>query len=252
MTNQIRTGTFVEIEYTKWPHRKHYSYGMRTLGEDSHGVWGCCEIGDQVQKAGAPSFVRSTPLLFLIPRTGCWSATWYPPSEEQLEVYIDINTEPTWTGNTVSMTDLDFDVLRTATVPSSSSMRASLMTTGSPTTIHPTSSHSPGERPRRPSPLHRYTPNPSTEPGVPGTPEYTASEREADSEAPISALLISPDLGFSGVRYVRLKGARAVDTSRSPSRAGHVSPDDVLPYPGGGNQRRSARLLSSDDARRGP
>ena len=112
MTNQIRTGTFVEIEYTKWPHRKHYSYGMRTLGEDSHGVWGCCEIGDQVQKAGAPSFVRSTPLLFLIPRTGCWSATWYPPSEEQLEVYIDINTEPTWTGNTVSMTDLDFDVLR--------------------------------------------------------------------------------------------------------------------------------------------
>jgi protein associated with RNAse G/E len=85
---------------------------MRVLGEDDHGVWGCCDVGEQIYKAGEPAFVRSSALLALIPRDECWSASWHPPSEHRLEVYIDINTEPNWTGSTVSMIDLDLDVLR--------------------------------------------------------------------------------------------------------------------------------------------
>lgn len=107
------TAEFVTIEYTKWPRRLHYSYRMRTLGEDEHGVWGCCQPGEQVHKAGEPAFVRDTLLLLLIPRAGDWSATWYPPSEERLEVYIDINTSPVWSSGRVSMIDLDLDILPT-------------------------------------------------------------------------------------------------------------------------------------------
>jgi len=105
-------GSFIAIEYTKWPDQLHYAYRMRVLGEDDFGVWGRCDAGEQVHKAGKPEFIRASALLCLIPRTGCWSATWYPPSEERLEVYIDINTSPVWTSDAVSMIDVDFDVLR--------------------------------------------------------------------------------------------------------------------------------------------
>lgn len=114
MTRRMQTerGSFVAIEYTKWPSRLHYSYRMRALGEDDHGVWGSCDPGEEVHKAGKPAFIRETSLLFLIPRAGLWSASWYPPSEQRLEVYIDINSQPIWTADSVSMIDLDFDVLR--------------------------------------------------------------------------------------------------------------------------------------------
>jgi uncharacterized protein len=105
-------GSFVRIDYTKWPSHPHYSYRMRVLGEDDLGVWGCCDIGEQVHKGGKPYFVRPASLLLLIPRVGSWSASWYPPSEERREVYVDINTTPLWTADAVTMVDVDFDVLR--------------------------------------------------------------------------------------------------------------------------------------------
>lgn len=110
--SRTKPGSFIKIEYTKWPRQLHYSYRMRALGVDEYGIWGCCDAGEQVHKAGKLAFVRSDALLCLVPRVGCWSASWYPPTEERLEVYIDINTQPVWLEDAVTMIDLDLDVLR--------------------------------------------------------------------------------------------------------------------------------------------
>jgi hypothetical protein len=103
---------WVEIRYTKWPDKPHYAYRMRRLGEDQHGVWGRCDVGEEVYKADQLAFVREVALLSLVPRVGCWSALWYPPEEKKYEVYVDINSDPSWSPSSVSMIDLDFDVER--------------------------------------------------------------------------------------------------------------------------------------------
>jgi uncharacterized protein len=106
------TGCWIDIAYTKWPDQAHYAYRMRVLGEDDHGVWGACEVGEEVYKAGQLAFVREHGYLSLIPRASCWSGLWYPPAEPNFEVYVDINSQPVWTDSAVSMVDLDLDVLR--------------------------------------------------------------------------------------------------------------------------------------------
>lgn len=112
MAHGAQIGQWVTINYFKWPNRPHYSYRMRVLGEDSHGVWGSCDAGEMVHKAGAPAFVRERTMLCLVPGSGCWSALWFPPEEETFEVYVDINTEPVWEAGAVGMVDLDLDVVR--------------------------------------------------------------------------------------------------------------------------------------------
>lgn len=106
---------YIDIRYTKWPSQPHYAYRMRVLGEDDYGVWGSCDTGEEVYKAGELAFVRDTSLLSLVPRVGCWSALWYPPEEALYELYVDINTNPVWGPTAVSMIDLDFDVVRKRT-----------------------------------------------------------------------------------------------------------------------------------------
>lgn len=108
----VSSSRWVDISYTKWPDHPHYAYRMRVLGEDNHGVWGACEAGESVYKSGELAFIRESTLLSLVPRDGCWSALWYPPSEPVLEVYVDINSCPEWTVGAVEMIDLDFDVIR--------------------------------------------------------------------------------------------------------------------------------------------
>lgn len=108
--------TWIEIAYTKWrdaaPHAAHYAYRMRLLGEDERGVWGSCDVGEEVFKEGKLAFVREEAFLCLVPRVGCWSALWYPPSDAEYEVYVDINSHPVWSEDRVTMVDLDFDVVR--------------------------------------------------------------------------------------------------------------------------------------------
>ena len=102
----------IEVVYLKWPRDLHYSYEATVLGEDDFGVWMRCDEGGQVFKGGELAFTRPYALLSLVPHgPAWWSSLWYPPSEDDLEVYVDINTPPVWMSSTaVEMVDLDLDV----------------------------------------------------------------------------------------------------------------------------------------------
>jgi hypothetical protein len=102
----------VEVAFWKWPHTPHYHHDMRLLGEDDNAVWGVCEAGGRVDRGGEFAFVRPTDYLMAIPRTGCWSALWYPPDDVDREAYVNVNSTPVWTGHHVDIIDLDFDLLR--------------------------------------------------------------------------------------------------------------------------------------------
>src|SRR5260370_40408206 len=102
----------ISLAYSKWPDRCHYDYGVRILGEDSYGVWGACEVGEKVYKAGELAAVMDDTKLALVPHSSCWSALRYPPTEPDYEVYVDINTPPVWSERRVEMVDLDLDVTR--------------------------------------------------------------------------------------------------------------------------------------------
>lgn len=104
--------SIVRVVYRKWPSSAHYSYEATHLGEDEHGVWMRCDEGSQVYKGDRPAFIRPYGLLSLVPRQQAWwSALWYPPTEDEFELYVDVNTPPDWEGSVaVEMVDLDLDV----------------------------------------------------------------------------------------------------------------------------------------------
>jgi protein associated with RNAse G/E len=103
-------GATARIERWKWGGRPHYCYSMTTLGEDEFGVWLWAPAGNTITR-GDTSFDTRNATLAVVPRVGMWSAGWWQAHDE-IELYVDINTSPEWVGDTVSMTDLDLDIIR--------------------------------------------------------------------------------------------------------------------------------------------
>ncbi|QNN52423.1 DUF402 domain-containing protein [Nocardioides mesophilus] len=104
------------VSFTKWGGRPHWEYDAIRLGEDEHGTWLGAPAGTRVSRPGAE---YHTPLGFtaLVPRDGAFVATFYAHGATDLpagwvEVYVDITTIPVWADATVTMVDLDLDVVR--------------------------------------------------------------------------------------------------------------------------------------------
>lgn len=100
----------VRVETSKWGGRPHYQYVMRRLGEDDFGVWLWGDAGNPIRR-GDDSFDTREATLTLFPHSGMWSASWWQGNPE-VELYVNIGTEPVWNGDVVSMIDLDLDVIR--------------------------------------------------------------------------------------------------------------------------------------------
>ena len=85
---------------------------MRYLGEDEHGVWAGLRPGGLMTKGGAPPVTLPCAHAVLFPRDDWWTA-WFNGSPHEALIYCDVTTVPTWPApHTVTMVDLDLDVVR--------------------------------------------------------------------------------------------------------------------------------------------
>ena len=100
----------VWIERTKWPDRPHYAHDGWVLGEDEHGLWVELRSGAPVYRGDKVLFHGKRGGLMLVPRNRGWLA-WFPASGS-FELYVDIVTPPVRTPTSVTMVDLDLDVIR--------------------------------------------------------------------------------------------------------------------------------------------
>ncbi|MGI8900396.1 MAG: DUF402 domain-containing protein [Nocardioides sp.] len=106
----------VRVVFSKWGRRPHWEFDALRLGQDEHGTWLGGPPGTRLTRPGA-DFVSPLGFVMLVPEDDAFVATFYAPGSTDLpqgwvEVYVDITTVPVWAGSTVSMVDLDLDVVR--------------------------------------------------------------------------------------------------------------------------------------------
>lgn len=105
------------MEFTKWDHREHWSFDTDWLGDDEHGVWLGIALGC-VATSPLGSFAWDRIAVMLIPYDEPWTAQFMTPATGPTMtdhlVYVDITTPAAWNGDTVTMVDLDLDVVRSA------------------------------------------------------------------------------------------------------------------------------------------
>jgi protein associated with RNAse G/E len=103
-------GRRVRVVFTKYDGRLHWHAWLTQLGEDEHGVWLAAPSGTMWQRGSEPS-VRLPASVTLLPRDGWWVAA-FNAEPAKYEMYIDLSTVPVWSGDEVTMIDLDLDVVR--------------------------------------------------------------------------------------------------------------------------------------------
>ncbi|HMI93666.1 MAG TPA: DUF402 domain-containing protein [Polyangiales bacterium] len=105
---------WVYVDFRKWPDKPHWHYRIFPLGQDAHGRWFCLPANAQIQRRPEPPLHHPRTSVVLIPSEQWWAASWNVPGG-RYELYIDIATPARWTGNHVTMFDLDLDVVRDRT-----------------------------------------------------------------------------------------------------------------------------------------
>lgn len=100
----------VHIDFRKWPDRKHWQYTMERLGEDEHGLWLWAPAGIRLQRGDEPPKPSKRLYVKLVAPDVWWCPLWNEGDER--EIYVDIATPAKWNGATVTMIDLDLDVVR--------------------------------------------------------------------------------------------------------------------------------------------
>lgn len=83
---------------------------MYRLGEDEHGLWLWSPPGSDMQRGDEPVRQSSAVNVKLVPENKWWTAIW--SHQRSVDLYVDIITPPAWRGNTVTMVDVDLDVMR--------------------------------------------------------------------------------------------------------------------------------------------
>ena len=100
----------VPIDFRKWDGSRHWQFAMHRLGEDEHGLWLWSPAGSPMQRGYEPVKLSRSLNLKLIPENKWWTAIW--ALDRDVDLYVDIITPPTWSGSTVTMVDIDLDVVR--------------------------------------------------------------------------------------------------------------------------------------------
>ena len=106
----LREGDPIDVRFTKWGGGRHWEFPLRWLGEDEHGVWGAGEAGARLWRPGA-ALAAEHPWVTLFPHDAAWAASFYDSPDQPIATYVDMTTVPEWTGATVTMVDLDLDVV---------------------------------------------------------------------------------------------------------------------------------------------
>jgi protein associated with RNAse G/E len=100
----------VRVVMTKYDGRLHWHATLQRLGEDEHGTWLGAPQGTLWQRGAEPP-VSLPPHVLLVPR-GLWWLAAFNAEPAPLITYVDVCTVPIWSGDEVTMIDLDLDVVR--------------------------------------------------------------------------------------------------------------------------------------------
>lgn len=100
----------VHIDFRKWDGSRHWQFAMRRLGQDEHGLWLWSPPGSVMQRGAEPPKLTPATNIKLIPDNKWWTAIWRWQGSHDL--YVDIITPPQWNGTTVTMIDIDLDLVR--------------------------------------------------------------------------------------------------------------------------------------------
>ena len=100
----------VNVDFRKWGGQRHWQFVMQRLGEDEHGLWLWSPAGAPMQRGAEPVKHAKSINVKLIPDNKWWTAIW--AWQRPHDVYVDIITPPSWNGTTVTMVDIDLDILR--------------------------------------------------------------------------------------------------------------------------------------------
>jgi protein associated with RNAse G/E len=104
---------FVQVDYLKYDGSLHWNLRMRRLGEDEHGVWLGLPADSMMFKGLYAAHPVPDAHVVLFPRGDTWWTATFNAPPRRTEIYCDITTPPRWpTADTVTMVDLDLDVLR--------------------------------------------------------------------------------------------------------------------------------------------
>jgi hypothetical protein len=103
-------GQPIDVRFTKWGGGRHWEFPLRWLGVDEHGVWGAGEVGTRLWRPGA-GFESPIGWVTLFPHDRPWAASFYGSAHLQVDTYVDMTTVPEWSEASVSMVDLDLDVV---------------------------------------------------------------------------------------------------------------------------------------------
>lgn len=101
----------MRVVFTKYDGTLHWHHPSRRLGEDEYGVWMGAVAGTVGRKGDGPPVVWEQAFVMLFPRDEGWVAL-FNDMPHNCEVYVDVTTVPVWDGDTVTMADLDLDVIR--------------------------------------------------------------------------------------------------------------------------------------------
>lgn len=104
------TMSHVQVVFRKYDGALHWHYPAFRLGEDQHGVWLGISPPAIARRGTELELTLTEPAVMLVPRSGWWTAQFCPTIEHNL--YCDITTVPEWRDGTVTMVDLDLDVVR--------------------------------------------------------------------------------------------------------------------------------------------
>ncbi len=106
----LRPGDVVDVRFTKWGGGRHWEFPVTVLGTDEHGVWAGAGVGTRLWRPAA-SFVSEFDWVTLVPHEAAWAASFYDAEDHPTAVYVDMTTPAVWSGSSVSMVDLDLDVI---------------------------------------------------------------------------------------------------------------------------------------------
>ena len=101
----------VQFKYTKWGGHRHWEFALVPIDEDRFGRWFGGRAGLSLRRGDEEPIEQAFDTVQLVPAAGSWTAYWNAAPAE-VEVYVDVTTEPVCTAGLITMVDLDLDVVR--------------------------------------------------------------------------------------------------------------------------------------------
>jgi hypothetical protein len=106
----LQPGDAVDVRFTKWGGGRHWEFPVTVLGVDAAGVWCGSPVGTRLERPAA-AFTPRFAWVTLFPHDEPWAASYYDHPDQPISVYVDVTTPAVWNGSTVTLVDLDLDVI---------------------------------------------------------------------------------------------------------------------------------------------